>query len=173
MKKWLQPRHDWSTISSGWEATRVYALYLIDMSALYFLPLTMPSSVGVWLSWKLRVTSYTADTTARTVEKNRFNGKLGLGRLMCVCVLADVRYLCLSDTAAWWWSLWSAAAGGIWALAGLYSPPPACWSGASSPWSGFPRNTAGTAQGWRALGDVHTHTYRQTHITRGFGDRRC
>lgn len=32
------------------------------MSALYFFPLTMPSRVGVWLSLKLRVTSYTAFT---------------------------------------------------------------------------------------------------------------
>lgn len=40
------------------------------MSALYFLPLTMLSRVGVWLSLKLSVTSYTA-VTVRQENKQK------------------------------------------------------------------------------------------------------
>lgn len=70
------------------------------------------------------------------------------------CERAQVRaYLCPSDSAAWWWILWSGAAGGIWAGAGLCSLRPACWSDASSPWSECLRNTAGTAE---AKGECYT-----------------
>ena len=38
------------------------ATYVIFISAMYFFPLTIPSSVGTFLSLKFSVTSYTADT---------------------------------------------------------------------------------------------------------------
>lgn len=53
------------------------------MSALYFLPLTMPSRVGVCLSWKLRVTSYTAVTVRK--EKRTLRGRTK-NLNACVCV---------------------------------------------------------------------------------------
>lgn len=65
--------------------------HLTLMSALYFLPLTMPSSVGVWLSLKLRVTSYTA-VTAR--EKIQIKTK----RL--VCFEHDETCVCVDPTCA-------------------------------------------------------------------------
>lgn len=74
--------------------------YLTLMSALYFLPLTMPSRVGVWLSLKLRVTSYTA-VTVRQNKKKITNKKTRIEQgedYVCVCG----PNLCLSDTAVWW-----------------------------------------------------------------------
>lgn len=44
--------------------------HLTLMSALYFLPLTMPNRVGVWLSLKFRVTSYTAFTVRQKIQIN-------------------------------------------------------------------------------------------------------
>ena len=45
------------------------------MSALYFLPLTMPSRVGFFLSLKFRVTSYTAVTETGGDETERMRGE--------------------------------------------------------------------------------------------------
>lgn len=63
--------------------------YLILMSALYFLPLTMPSRVGVWLSLKLRVTSYTAVTVRQTKYRLIIKKRLILSMARYVCVFVD------------------------------------------------------------------------------------
>lgn len=79
------------------------AAYLTHMSALYCFPLTMPSRVGVWLSLKLRVTSYTADTTRGEIQINIKTRILSVGDwFVCVCECVWRHNLCLLDTAAWW-----------------------------------------------------------------------
>lgn len=129
------------------------------MSALYFLPLTMPRRVGVCLSLKFRVTSYTAVTVkCSTFCWERIETSVRLQRTLCLC--ASVLHLCPSDTAAWWWSLWFVAEGDTWARAGLYSLQPACWFGAFSLWIGFPHSTAETAK--TKAGFTHTSGIEST-----------
>lgn len=53
------------------KAESISSTHLTLMSALYFLPLTMPRRVGAWLSLKLRVTSYTAVTVERQTKTVR------------------------------------------------------------------------------------------------------
>lgn len=111
----------------------------------------------------LEVQSHIIHSSDCETEENEVRNKnLWVLSQFVMSVFADTQHLCLSDTASWWWIPWFGVEGDTWVWGGLYSPPPACWFGVSSPWSGFLHSTAETVEAEAQL--IH-----KKHQSEGFG----